>query len=97
MPRNNQHTELSEVLKMFIEEHKLQKGIDQIRAREAWKNVMGQGVNSYTTAIRLKNDLLMVSLSSSVLREELSYGKEKIISMINEALGKELVRELYLR
>jgi len=97
MPRNNQHIELSEALKMFIEEHKLQKGIDRIRVREAWKNVMGQGVNSYTTAIGLQNDVLMVSLSSSVLREELSYGKEKIISMINEALGKELVRELYLK
>ena len=88
---------MSEALKMFIEENKLQKGMDKIQVREAWVSVMGKGVNSYTTSVRLKNDVLMVSLSSSVLREELSYGKEKIIAMINEALGRELVSELFLK
>jgi hypothetical protein len=37
-----------------------------------------------------------VNLKSSVLREELSYGKEKIITMINEELGEELVKKLML-
>lgn len=96
MPRNNQHIALSEALKLFIEANELQKGIDQVRVREAWTEVMGKGVNSYTTAIRLRNETLMVSLSSSVLREELGYGKEKIIHMINEELGKTLIRELFL-
>jgi len=36
-------------------------------------------------------------LSSAVLREELSYGKDKIIKMINEELRKDLVRSLVLR
>ncbi|MFT7187750.1 MAG: hypothetical protein ACI9AV_001009, partial [Sediminicola sp.] len=34
---------------------------------------------------------------SSVLREELSHGKSKIITMINEEMGKELVKKLVLR
>jgi hypothetical protein len=38
-----------------------------------------------------------VQLSSSVLREELSYGKEKIIKMLNEELGKDIVKKLILR
>lgn len=97
MPRKDQHISLSEALQQFIEEHKLQKGIDQVRVREAWISVMGKGVNRYTTDIRLKNETLVVSLSSSVLREELSYGKEKIIAMINEELGKTLVKELFLK
>jgi hypothetical protein len=36
-------------------------------------------------------------LSSSVLREELSYGKEKIIAMLNEAIGKNVIKKLVLR
>jgi len=58
---------------------------------------MGNGVNNYTTAIKLVRDVLYVQLSSSVLREELSYGKEKIIAMLNEALGKDLIKKLVLR
>jgi hypothetical protein len=58
---------------------------------------MGNGVNNYTTDIQLKNDTLYVQLSSSVLREELSYGKAKIIAMLNESLGKEVIKKLVLR
>jgi hypothetical protein len=35
-----------------------------------------------------------VKLNSSVLREELSYGKEKIRAMMNEALGKEEIKKI---
>jgi len=35
-------------------------------------------------------------LSSSVLREELSYGKEKIIEMMNDALGTQEIKKLLL-
>ena len=95
--RNNSHLPLSEALNEFIKENKLQKGMDKVDAREAWVNLMGNGVNNYTTAVELKNETLYVSLSSSVLREELSLGKTKIISMINEELGRELVKKLVLR
>ena len=65
--------------------------------REAWANLMGNGVNNYTTAIELKHEILYVQLSSSVLREELSYGNEKIIMMLNEAIGKPVIKKLILR
>ena len=71
--------------------------MDKVDAREAWTNLMGNGVNNYTTSVELKNETLYVSLSSSVLREELSLGKSKIITMINEELGRELVKKLVLR
>ncbi|MEM9648760.1 MAG: DUF721 domain-containing protein [Bacteroidota bacterium] len=95
--RQNSHLHLSEALNEFIQENKLQKGMDKVDAREAWVKLMGNGVNNYTTGIELKNETLYVSLSSSVLREELSLGKTKIISMLNEELGKELVKKLVLR
>ena len=71
--------------------------MDRVNAREAWTNLMGNGVNNYTTAIELRNDTLFVSLSSSVLREELSLGKSKIIKLLNEELGKELITKIVLR
>ena len=95
--RHNSHLPLNEALNEFIKENKLQKGMDKVDAKEAWANLMGNGVNNYTTGVELKNETLFVSLSSSVLREELSLGKTKIIAMINEELGRELVKKLVLR
>ena len=88
---------MADALKEFVETNRLEKGLDAINVADAWKNMMGNGVNNYTTAIQLKGDTLFVQLSSSVLREELSYGKQKIINMLNEKLGKELIKKLVLR
>lgn len=95
--RKNDHIPLSEALQEFISANKLQKGIDKVDAREAWAKLMGNGVNNYTTAIELRGNTLFISLSSSVLREELSHGTSKIVTMLNEELGKEVVKKLVLR
>jgi len=94
--RHNDNMSLSDALKEFVDENKLQKGLDKIDVQDAWVKLMGNGVNSYTTGVQLKNTTLYVQLSSSVLREELSYGKEKIITLLNEALGKPLIKKLIL-
>lgn len=88
---------ISDVLKQFIEVNKLESGIDKIDVEQAWKNLMGNGVNTYTKEVILKGTILYVSLTSAVLREELSYGKDKIIKMINEEMGKEVVKSIVLR
>lgn len=80
----------------FIKENNLTKGFTQIHVEEAWLSVMGAGVQSYTTSVKLQNDTLVVHLSSSVLREELSYGTDKIIKMMNEALGAMLISKVRL-
>lgn len=93
---NDQNT-VGDVLKHIIEVNKLQTGLNQIDVREAWKNLMGNGVNHYTQNVILKGSVLYVELSSSVLREELSHGKSKIITMINEELRRDVVRDVMLR
>ncbi len=95
--RHNEHLSIQDALKEFVETNKLQIGLDKVDVVHAWEKLMGNGVNNYTTAVKLERDTLFVQLSSSVLREELSYGKEKIIKMLNEALGKELIKKLVLR
>jgi hypothetical protein len=95
--RDNEDLKLESILKSFVKENKLQKGLDGVNIEGAWRNLLGPGVNNYTTNIKLQNKTLHVQLSSSVLREELSYGKSKIITMLNKHLGKEVIEKLILR
>jgi hypothetical protein len=95
--RLSNESSIGDVLKAFIETNKLQGGMDKIDVQEAWKSLMGNGVNSYTKEVVLKGTTLYDSLTSAVLREELSYGKQKIIKMINEELHKEVIKEVILR
>jgi hypothetical protein len=95
--RLNNESSIGDVLKEIIQNNKLQSGIDQISVKEAWVSLMGNGVNSYTKNVILKGETLYVELTSSVLREELSHGKSKIITMINEELKREIVKNIILR
>lgn len=95
--RLSNESSISEVLQQFIQVNKLEAGMDKIDVEKAWKSLMGNGVNSYTEEVILKGSTLYVKLTSAVLREELSYGKQKIIAMLNEELRKEIVKDLVLR
>ncbi len=95
--RQNDSFKIEDLMKSFVKENKLEKGLDKVNVEAAWGDLMGNGVNTYTTSVKLNKDTLYVELSSSVLREELSYGKDKIVSMLNEALGKDLITKLVLR
>ena len=77
--RQNEFHSIQDLMKDVIKENKLTKGIHQISVKDAWAKLMGQGVVSYTNKVDLNGKTLIVNLKSSVLREELSYGKEKII------------------
>ena len=82
--RNNENLSMSDVLKEFVSTNKLEKGLDKVNIADAWAKMMGNGVNNYTTSVAFERDTLYIQLSSSVLREELSYGKAKIIDMLNQ-------------
>lgn len=95
--RTSNESSIADVLKEIIDKNKLQPGIDEVIVKDAWKSLMGNGVNTYTRNVILKNGTLYVELTSAVLREELTYGKEKIIALINEELRRDVVKNVVLR
>lgn len=97
MPKDNENLMLGNLLHSFISENRLEKGLDKVRVEDAWNKVMGPAIEKYTTAIKLSGETLYVQISSSTLRQELSYGIQKIISLLNEELGKDLIKKLVLR
>ncbi len=94
--RENDSFSVKDLMQSFIKENNLSKGMQKMKIEESWEKLMGQGVASYTESVQLQNKTLIIKLSSSVLREELSYGKEKIVKMLNEEMGEKVVSKLLL-
>ncbi len=92
--RENDIFSMEDLIKTFINKNNLTKGISQLKAEEAWSKTMSASVSIYTTSVQLKNETLIVKLKSSVLKEELSYGKNKIIKILNEELKENLITKL---
>ncbi|MEY3040383.1 MAG: DUF721 domain-containing protein [Flavobacteriaceae bacterium] len=97
MKRNHEPKKIQDLVNQFIEQNELTSGLDAVNVQDLWSELMGPGVMSYTQSIALRGSTLTVVLTSSVLRSELSMGKQKIISMMNEGLGKNLIEHMYLR
>ena len=94
--RGNDFVSVKDALNEMLVTNKLQHGLNEVAVKEAWSAVMGNGVASYTNTIELKKDILIIKLTSSALREELSYGKEKIITLINDYLNKIIITKVRL-
>lgn len=86
-----------DVLGEIVASKALYLGITNARLNEIWHQLMGLNISQYTLKISLRGSTLFVSLSNPALREELSYGKDKIIKMMNEEVGSDVVSKLVLR
>lgn len=95
--RANEEKSMKDLMEIFKSKHRLNPGLDKVDVENAWMTQLGPAIKNYTNEIKFRNQTLTVHLSSSTLREELSYGKEKIIKRLNESLGRELISKLILR
>jgi hypothetical protein len=61
----------------------------------AWPEMMGIAVSNRTKSITIRNKTLYLTMDSSVMRDELSYGKSIIIARVNEKAGCELITDVW--
>lgn len=97
MERRNAQT-LGEVLHEFFEEHTdLYEKILENRAKRAWGELLGPSILQYTHTIYIRDKVLYVSLTSSVLRSELLLCRDRLLKSLNEHIGTNLLKNIVIR
>ena len=96
MTKRGKLKNISKVIEEVFSQKQIKVGIDNIKVQDAWKKTMGKNIQKYTFKVIYKKGILHVKLKSSVLREELTYEKLKIIKLINTELGKEYIKDLVI-
>ena len=85
---------LGEIIKEFLKENNWDGKIKETRIIQAWSQLLGRNVSMYTTSIFVKNGVLYVKLSSSVLRGELQMCREMLVRRLNEQIGEEVIKNI---
>jgi len=89
---------LGDIIKQFFEENQsLKNKIAESRVISGWGVLFGPSIVSYTKNIYLRNNILFIHLSSSVLRAELMMCKSKIIENLNRYAGSDIVKDIIFR
>ncbi len=96
MTRTNERS-LGEIIKTVLKRHGLEDKLTETKIFTSWEKIMGQPISKLTHRLVFQRGCLVVYLRSSVLRNELSYGKTKIIKLINEELGKPVIQDIVFR
>lgn len=95
MAGNNEKT-LKEAIEELLTVYKLKDKLLQTRLINSWEKVMGKSVANRTGEIYISGKKLFVKISSAALREELSYSREKILTLLNESAGAKVIDEVVL-
>lgn len=99
------YTTLGDALRLLVRQYGLEPELERRRIYAAWDDASGAG--PYTIRRYFKDGRLYVTLSSSVLRSQLSFQKADLVERINSLLsedsmfsdgkGKKYVKELILK
>lgn len=97
MQRKNSQS-IRELLRDFFEDNtELYEKMIEIRVQRAWGEVLGPAVLKYTHTIYVRERVLYVSLTSSVLRSELMMCRERLIKSLNEYSRTTAITDLVIR
>lgn len=88
---------LSDILDEILQQNNLDIGLNASRAKEAWREIMGEAVEQCTLSLNFSKGTLYVQLSSPVLRNELFMNRKQLIARLNEHIGREVVLKIHFK
>ncbi len=88
---------IAELVRAMCREEGLETPLNEYRLINAWGEVLGSAVNFYTKDLRIYNQVLYVTLTSSVLRHELFMNRKSIVQKLNSHVKAQVITDIILR
>ena len=95
--RHSNEQSLGEVIKEILKKQHLQNKLTETRIKDAWELVMGNAIAMRTKQILVHEGKITIRIDSAPLKQELLFGKEKIIKLMNESLGGDFINEVIIQ
>jgi len=95
--RRSKTISLAEAMKDFIREMNLEGKLGEIGVINSWEETVGKAIATRTSKIFIKDHILYVHLSSSVVRNELLMLRQELKERLNEKAGSEVIKDIVLK
>ena len=96
MPKHNDQI-IGDVLKNMVRDMKISPKLHELKIKKFWQEVMGTTINNYTKEIKLRRNKLFITIESAPLRQELTFGKEKLLKVLNKEIGEDYIEQIVIR
>lgn len=94
--KKQQAQSIGELIRQYLRSESLESPLNQHRLIEAWPEVMGPAIASYTRNLFIKNQTLYVQLTSAALRQELMMSRDRLVTNLNQHVGAQIIAQIVL-
>jgi predicted nucleic acid-binding Zn ribbon protein len=95
--RKSNTQRISDVILEYLRELRIDRKLKEVELVSQWESVMGKIVANRTKQIYVKNHILYLQVTSSVLKTELLMMRQDIIDRLNENAGERIVEQIVIR
>lgn len=88
---------LGKAIQQFLNQSRIKGDIQAMQIHDVWEQIMGKTIARYTDKLQIFGDKLYITTHVAPLKQELIYQKEKIIQLVNEALGQRVINEVIIQ
>lgn len=96
MKRNNAEP-IGKLIQQFLRQESLESPLNEQRLLDAWPQILGPVIASYTKELYIRNQILYVHLTSAALRQELMMGRELLVRNLNQKVGATVITNIIFR
>lgn len=88
---------LAAVVEQLMQKHQIGRSSPEQSIREHWSELVGSANASYSHAVSIERNRLLILTSHAVVRNELFLNKDEIVARIRKIPGCEDVNSIHLR
>jgi len=88
---------IGDVIDLWLHQNGLSGRYHEFKLLQSWSKLLGPVIANRTEDIFIRDGILHVKLASASLRNELTYSKTKLIDLLNEEAGKQVIHDIQFR
>lgn len=85
---------VKEIMDKYLRDQNLEDKMLERRALELWPVVVGNVINRRTVERRVNDGVMSMRITSGAMRSELMMCRSALIRSINNAVGKDVIRDI---
>lgn len=87
---------IDDIINRALQESNTQTSFNEQKVCYLWSEIVGPGINRYTTRRFVDAGTLHVYISSASLKNELQYMRSHLIAELNKAVGSDVINAIII-
>ncbi len=96
MPKKSNDQTIKEAIDLLLETYHLKEKFMETSVTAHWEEISGKAIANRTSEVYIKQKKLYLKLTSPMLKHEILLSKNKLISLVNDKIGSEVIKDIVL-